>query len=120
MEPWGSGGRLGGGLLERTEAPAFVPSKLRQKQRPPLYRVLLHDDDHNERNYVVKVIVKVVGLSTQEAFIVMDTTDNTGCSEVIVCAQEEAEEYCDGLRKHGLTSSIEPVGGGDGGEGSAA
>ena len=35
-------------------------------------------------------------------------------------AQEEAEEYCDGLRKHGLTSSIEPVSGGDGGGEGAA
>jgi ATP-dependent Clp protease adaptor protein ClpS len=106
--------------LERTEAPAFVPARARQKQRPPMYRVLLHNDDHNERNYVVKVIVKVVGLAPQDAFRVMDETDSSGCSEVIVCAQEEAEEYCDGLRKHGLTSSIEPVSGGDGGGEGAA
>ena len=43
----------------------------------------------------------------------MQEAHNHGLACVIVCAQEEAEEYCDGLRKHGLIASIEPAGKGD-------
>merc|ERR1711871_1042168 len=76
---------------------------------------LLHNDDQNERNFVVKVLVKVVGCGVEDAYRIMDEAHNYNVAEVIVCAQEEAEEICDGLRKHGLIASIEPVSSGDNG-----
>jgi len=33
---------------------------------------------------------------------------NTGVGLVIVCPQEPAEFYCEGLQRRGLTSTIEP------------
>ena len=42
----------------------------------------------------------------------MSEADRSGMAAVITCAQEEAEEYCSGLRNNGLTSTIEPAGGG--------
>lgn len=41
-----------------------------------------------------------------------------GLACVIACAQEEAEQYCEGLRNNGLIASIEPAGNG-GGDGTA-
>ena len=48
---------------------------------------------------------------------VMTEADRSGMAAVITCAQEEAEEYCTGLRSNGLTSTIEPAGGGGASEG---
>jgi len=42
------------------------------RRRPPIYKVLLHNDNHNSREYVVRVLVKVVDcLSLDEAVSVM-------------------------------------------------
>ena len=41
-----------------------------------------------------------------------------GLACVIVCAQEEAEQYCEGLRGNGLIASIRPGQGGGSGEAS--
>lgn len=101
------------------------------RRRPPIYKVLLHNDNHNSREYVVRVLVKVVDcLSLDEAVSVMQVyfifsvffallfhqlAHETGIALVTACAQEEAELYCQGLRNNGLTSTIEPDGGGAGG-----
>ena len=36
------------------------------KQRPRYYRVMLHNDDFNRREYVVKVLLKVLDNFTME------------------------------------------------------
>ena len=36
------------------------------KQRPRFYRVMLHNDDFNRREYVVKVLLKVLDNFTME------------------------------------------------------
>ena len=41
--------------------------------KPPLYKVLLHNDNSNKREYVVKVLLKVVdGLTVDDAVNVMN------------------------------------------------
>ncbi len=48
-----------------------------------------------------------------DAVNVMNEAHFNGMAAVIVCTQEEAEDYCDGLRNNGLISTIEPAGPGD-------
>lgn len=80
-----------------------------QKKHHPGYRVLLHNDDYNTMEYVVQVLMEVVGLSEPQAVSVMMEAHTNGIALVTVCALEHAEFYCEGLRRKGLTSTIEPA-----------
>ena len=68
------GGGAGGGVAERpATTPSLTPSKLGDKARSSPYRVLLHNDDVNKREYVVSVLMKVVdGLTVDDAVNVMN------------------------------------------------
>jgi ATP-dependent Clp protease adaptor protein ClpS len=75
----------------------------------PRYRVLLHNDDVNSMEYVVGVLLKTVPSLTQpQAVNVMMEAHSNGIALVIVCELEHAEFYCESLKIHGLTSTIEP------------
>jgi len=105
----------GGGVADKpaTAFPKFDLDKdvRTRKKKPPRYQVLLHNDDVNRRDYVVKVLLKIVPtLTMDDAVNIMNEAHINGMAAVIICGQEEAEEYCEGLRKNGLISTIEPVG----------
>lgn len=75
----------------------------------PRYRVLLHNDDFNSMEYVVQVLMQAVPSVTQpQAVSIMMEAHTNGLALVITCAQEHAEFYCETLKNHGLTSTIEP------------
>ena len=75
----------------------------------PRYRVLLHNDDFTPMEYVVQVLMTTVANLTQpQAVSIMMEAHNNGIALVITCAQEHAEFYCETLKNHGLTSTIEP------------
>lgn len=115
----------GGGVLERPPAIDLpTPGResefdvKRKKKTSPPYRVMLHNDSFNRREYVVQVLMKVIpGMTVDIAVNVMQEAHVNGISCVIVCSQEEAEEHCMQLRANGLISSIEPAAGGGGGGG---
>jgi len=99
-----------------TVLPGFSDAKQRVKKRPPIYKVLLHNDNFNRREYVVTVLMKVVdGLGVDEAVNIMNEAHQNGFACVITCPQEDAERYCEGLRGNGLVASVEPASGGRGG-----
>jgi ATP-dependent Clp protease adaptor protein ClpS len=59
--------------------------------------------------YVVQTLMKTVASLTQpQAVNIMMEAHLSGVALVIVCAQEHAEFYCETLKNHGLTSTIEP------------
>jgi ATP-dependent Clp protease adaptor protein ClpS len=75
----------------------------------PRYRVLLHNDNFNGMEYVVQVLMQTIPSLTQpQAVSIMMEAHTNGIALVIVCAQEHAEFYCETLKNHGLTSTIEP------------
>ena len=75
----------------------------------PRYRVLLHNDDFNSMEYVVGVLLQTVSQLTQpQAVNIMMEAHTNGMALVITCAQEHAEFYCETLKNHGLSSTIEP------------
>lgn len=79
------------------------------QKKKPTYKVLLHNDNYNRREYVVKVLLKVVkDITMDDALEAMQEAHETGVAMVISCPQEDAERYCEGLRLNGLTSSMEP------------
>jgi ATP-dependent Clp protease adaptor protein ClpS len=76
----------------------------------PNYRVLLHNDDFNAMEHVVEVLItSIPHLSTPQAIDIMMEAHQYGMALVIVCNQEHAEHYCEVLKSHGLTSTIEPA-----------
>ena len=75
----------------------------------PRYRVLLHNDDHNAMEYVIGVLLQTVAsLTHPQAVDIMMQAHTGGVALVITCAQEHAEFYCETLKSHGLSSTIEP------------
>ena len=84
-----------------------APERVRKPS--PRYKVLLHNDPVNTRDFVVMTLRQVVpSLSEQDAIAVMLEAHNTGVGLVIVCDLEPAEFYCETLKAKGLSSTIEP------------
>jgi ATP-dependent Clp protease adaptor protein ClpS len=85
-------------------------STVKKKKLSPPYRVMLHNDNFNKREYVVQVLMKVIpGMTVDIAVNVMQEAHVNGVAVATTCGQEEAEEYCNSLRSNGLVSSIEPA-----------
>ncbi|MEM9272525.1 MAG: ATP-dependent Clp protease adapter ClpS [Cyanobacteria bacterium P01_F01_bin.143] len=79
------------------------------RKHAPRYKVLLHNDDFNSMEHVVQTLITTVGGITQpQAVSIMMEAHTNGIALVITCALEHAEFYCETLRSHGLTSTIEP------------
>ncbi|XP_054822487.1 ATP-dependent Clp protease adapter protein CLPS1, chloroplastic-like [Prosopis cineraria] len=109
----------GGGLLERPTIETTTPGResefdiRRSRKTSPPYRVMLHNDNFNKREYVVQVLMKVIpGMTLDNAVNIMQEAHYNGLSVVIICAQVDAEDHCMQLRGNGLLSSIEPADGG--------
>ncbi|ONK65415.1 uncharacterized protein A4U43_C07F36860 [Asparagus officinalis] len=114
-----AGAGKGGGLLERPTVETTTPGResefdLRKSRKmSPPYRVMLHNDNFNKREYVVQVLMKVIpGMTLDNAVNIMQEAHHNGLAVVIICAQADAEEHCTQLRGNGLLSSIEPASGG--------
>ncbi len=72
------------------------------------YKVVLHNDDHNSMDHVVRSLTRSVpGLGMSKAVKVMLEAHNTGRAVVIICPLEPAELYRDRLESCGLTATIE-------------
>ncbi len=82
------------------------PSRPRIGRLPP-YRVLLHNDDHNDRMYVVETIVDLTPLNIKHAATVMLEAHNTGTALLLVTHRERAELYVEQFQSRNLTVTIE-------------
>lgn len=72
------------------------------------YKVLLHNDDRNNMDYVVGAIVRAVPqLAKEAASEIMMEAHRTGVALVIACPLEHAEMYRDRLQSLGLVATIE-------------
>ncbi len=90
--------------------PSTQEETRQEQQILPPYRVVLHNDDVNEMNYVVSCLLKAVpSLSSQRATEIMMEAHNHGKATVTTCPLELAELYRDRLEGFGLTATIEKV-----------
>lgn len=95
--------RAGSGVIDSpvTSAPNVGEKSQNKKKKPPIYKVLLHNDPHNRRAYVVGVLVKVVKtMAVDDAVNVMNEAHQSGLALVTACAQDEAELYVVRGRAH--------------------
>ena len=75
----------------------------------PLFFVILHNDDHNLADFVVRCVMQVFHLTKYQSEEIMLEADANGSSICTITYFERAEFLRDQLRSFGLTSSIEPV-----------
>ena len=67
-------------------------TKLRTKtQRPPLYRVILLNDDYTPREFVVQVLKVVFRMNADQAYRVMMTAHQKGACVIAVYVRDVAE-----------------------------
>jgi ATP-dependent Clp protease adaptor protein ClpS len=80
------------------------------KRLVPPWRVILHNDDVNTMDHVVKALLhSVPPLSPEDAVAIMYTAHENGQADVITCPKETAEHYRERLESHSLTATIEPA-----------
>ena len=60
-------------------------------QRPPLYKVILLNDDYTPREFVVQVLKAVFRMNESQAYRVMLTAHQRGACVIAVYAQDVAE-----------------------------
>jgi ATP-dependent Clp protease adaptor protein ClpS len=73
----------------------------------PPYTVVLHNDDVNSMDHVVRaLLLSVPELGVERAAEVMLTAHLHGQADVITCPLERAELYRDRLEQHGLAATI--------------
>lgn len=92
--------------------PATLPEQFTDEERATilgrLYKVLLHNDDHNTVDHVMKCLIRVFGFTEEVAFIIMEEAHRTGVALCIVEPLERAEMHRDQLLSLSLTATIEP------------
>lgn len=81
--------------------------KAKRKPLPP-WRVVLHNDDVNDIEDVVKAICKLTPLNTQEAQARTMEAHETGVALLLVTHRERAELYVEQFASCGLTATAEP------------
>lgn len=83
--------------------------KTRQKVDPGKnYKVLIYNDEFHTKDYVTKVLLKIIpGLTQQAALHIMTEAHSRGRAVVGIWIFEISEGYCDLLRTNGLRSDIE-------------
>ncbi|SRR5712691_1890814 len=87
---------------------APAPQKTPPRMLPP-FKVLLHNDDVNTPQHVVKTIVELTHLNEQDAKLRTEEADKTGVALLLVTHKERAELYRDQFSSKGLTVTIEPA-----------
>jgi ATP-dependent Clp protease adaptor protein ClpS len=98
-----AGPERGGTALRKRPSPPKV-------DRMPPWRVLLHNDDHNDMLDVVLTIQELAKLTRQEAVQRMLEAHKTGVSLLLVTHREHAELLTEQFASRRLTVTIEPDG----------
>ena len=70
------------------EAGVIVETELKE---PDMYRVLLHNDDYTQMDFVVQVLVEIFRKSNEEAVAIMMSVHNSGSGVCGVYPREIAE-----------------------------
>jgi ATP-dependent Clp protease adaptor protein ClpS len=92
-----------------TENPSTKPGTVLEHDTThiPLYKVLLHNDDRNTMEHVVKALMRVFRFEQTECERIMLEAHRNGVALCTVEPLEQAELHRDQLQSFSLISSIE-------------
>mmetsp|Transcript_13963 Transcript_13963/g.26760 ORF Transcript_13963/g.26760 Transcript_13963/m.26760 type:complete len:178 (+) Transcript_13963:103-636(+) len=91
-------------VIDKTETKAEE-----KKKNEEMWRVVLHNDEVHTFNYVIRSLCKVVGtLDRKAAFEICVQTHGIGKATITKTWKKQAEQFCLGLQRQGLTVSISP------------
>lgn len=93
---------------EPNSAVAEKPRAVEPKPLPP-YKVLLHNDDVNPMDHVVRAILELTPLRRLEAIRVMFEAHRRGLALVLTTHKERAELYREQFASKRLVVTIEPA-----------
>lgn len=81
-----------------------------QKKTPEsMWRVVLHNDEVHTFQYVIRSLTKCIGtLDRKAAFEICVQTHGIGKATITKTWKKQAEQFCLGLQRQGLTVSISP------------
>ncbi len=96
-------------MATETEIRPEIDEETLKRLLPP-YNVILHNDDHNSMEHVVRsLLLSVPSMSPERAIEIMMQAHENGQAKVISCPKEAAEYYRERLEGFGLTATIEPA-----------
>ena len=102
-----SGGK-GATATKTKRAPKKSPAKKPPQPLPP-WKVLLHNDDKNDFDFVIETIVALTPLNEQDASQRTKEAHQTGVALLLTTHKERAELYREQFQSKGLTVTIEPA-----------
>ena len=80
-----------------------------KEEKEDVWRVVLHNDEVHTFNYVIRGLCKVVGtLDRKASFEICVECHGVGKATVTKTWKKQAEQFCLGLQRQGLTASICP------------
>ncbi len=74
---------------------------------PPMYRVVLLDDDDHSYDYVIEMLQKIFVFTLEEAYRHAEEVDATGRTVLIVCEKPHAEFARDQIISYGPDPLLE-------------
>lgn len=91
-------------------APAKKPKPPQRKPRKlPPFKVLLHNDDVNTVDHVVRAILQLTTLDLQQAVLRTLEAHESGVALLLTTHKERAELYCEQFASLSLTVTMEPA-----------
>ncbi len=102
---------------EAQDAPASTLTAPTRKPAPPIrkpkklppFRVLLHNDDSNTFEHVIKSVRRLTALTSQEAEVRAIEAHETGVALLLVTHRERAELYVEQFASLSVTVTAEPA-----------
>ena len=101
-EPQGGGAAA---VIAPVKKPA--PPTRKPKQLPP-FKVLLHNDDVNTFDHVIRSVVRLTPIPPEEAVVKAIEAHETGVALLLVTHLERAELYAEQFATLNVTVTIEP------------
>ncbi len=95
-------------MAEEAGKTELIDQPTTDTRTPPPYRVILHNDDVNVRDYVIETIYKLTPLTIEQATEKTSEADRNGLAILLVCHKERAELYQEQFQSCRLTVTIEP------------
>ena len=103
-----SGETAGTATAKPKKAAKKAPQKKPPQMMPP-WKVLLHNDDKNEVNFVTRTIMELTPLNEKEAEQRTVEAHKSGVALLLTTHKERAELYQEQFTSKGLIVTIEPA-----------